>query len=432
MAPDDGVERVVAQTLRRAILDGARPAGRLWVAFSGGVDSTVLLHALRAVPTVVAIHIDHGLDRAAPEWVRHCARVAEEFGMAFESRSVCVDSCGNREQAARSARYAAFAELLGPGDVLALGHHADDQAETRVWQLLTGRDPGGMPTERRLGAGWLVRPLMGVRREQILDYARRHGLRWIEDPANADLGFDRNAIRHGVLRRLEERHPGALDRLSAPRRAPTEYLRPLPADEASGRSIEAWLLAAGLPTPAKAMAEIRRQSGAARDRVPQVRVAPGIQAWRYGNAWHLVADRRVSPLDSDTLGVGSDWTGDAGSLTWRRAEWGLDAGLAVCMRLRQGGERIRPQGRNRTKTVKALFQDARIPPWQRTHWPLLYIGNELAAVPSLAVADHFAKAVGCVPSWTPRRGGACPRPHRGASAGRASPSPAAGLVGPVP
>ena len=231
MVPDDSVERALAQSrILDAFLAGTRPAGRLWVAFSGGVDSTVLLHALRAVPGSVAIHINHGLDAAAREWVRHCATVAREFGVRLESQSVCVDAHGNREQAARSARYAALRELLAAGDLLVLGHHADDQAETRVWQLLTGREPGGMPTERRLGVGWLVRPLMGVKRGQILDYARRHSLRWIEDPANADPGFDRNRIRHGILDRLEERHPGALERLSAPRRSAVENLRPLPVE----------------------------------------------------------------------------------------------------------------------------------------------------------------------------------------------------------
>ena len=404
MAPDDSVERALAETrILDAFLGGTRVSGRLWVAFSGGVDSTVLLHALRTVPGTLAIHIDHGLDAAAPEWVRHCAAVAEEFGVAFESRSVRVDSHGNREQAARAVRYAVFGELLAPGDLLALGHHAEDQAETRVWQLLTGREPGGMPTERRLGAGRLVRPLIGVTRAQILDYAHRHGLRWIEDPANADLGFDRNRIRHGLLGRFEQRHPGALKRLSAPRRAAVECLRPLPVDEANDRSIEAWLVAAGLPTPAKAVAEIRRQSGAVADRSPRIRVVPGIQAWRYGKGWHLVADRAGSlRLDSTSLVVGSDWAGDAGSLTWRRADRGLEAGLAVSVLSRQGGERIRPQGRNRTKSVKALFQEARVPTWQRADWPLLYASNELVAVPNLAVAEGFAKADGWAPRWTPR------------------------------
>ena len=403
MVPDDSVERALSQIrILDAFRDGTCAAGRLWVAFSGGVDSTVLLHALRTVSGTVAIHIDHGLDPSAPDWVRHCAAVTQEFGVEFESRSVDVDSHGNREQAARAARYAAFGELLAPGDVLALGHHGDDQAETRVWQLLTGREPGGMPTERRLGAGWLVRPLMGVKREQILDYARRHDLRWIEDPANADVGFDRNAIRHGVLRRLEERHPGALDRLSAPRRAAVECLRPLSVDEASGWSIEAWLVAAGLPTPVKAVAEIRRQSGAAEDRNPRVRVAPGAWACRHGSAWHIVEDDECAP-NPDTVVVGDDIAMPHGMLRWQPAESGLPVGRVLSIRRRRGGERIRPLGRGCTKTGKALFQEAHVPPWQRADWPLLYHGEQLVAVPSLALAAEAAVANGCDPRWSPRR-----------------------------
>ena len=420
MVPDDSVEGALfgegqaprAPRLRGsqprfldAFLDGTRSSSRLWIAFSGGIDSTVLLHALRTVPGAVAIHINHGLDPAASEWARHCAAMAREFGVVFDSRSVIVDSYDNREQAARTARYAAFCEVLGPGDLLALGHHAGDQAETRVWQLLTGREPGGMPTERRLGAGRLVRPLMGVKREQILDYAHRHNLRWIEDPANADLGFDRNAIRHRVLRRLEERHPGALDRLSAPRRAAVECLRPLSVDEAIGRRIEAWLVAAGLPTPAKALAEIARQSGAAEDRNPRVRVAPGTWACRHGDAWHIVAQRDESAPNPDTVVAGDDIAMADGMLRWQPAEPGLRVGRSLSVRRRRGGERIRPLGRECTKTVKALFQEAHVPPWQRPAWPLLYDRANLLAVPSLALAATAVVPNGCEPFWSPRPGG---------------------------
>lgn len=411
MVPDDSVERALAQNRTLdAYLAGTCPPGRLWVAFSGGVDSTVLLHALRTVAGTVAIHINHGLDAAAREWVRHCAAVAREFGVRFESRSVCVDAHGNREQAARTARYAVFRELLGPDDLLALGHHADDQAETRVWQLLTGREPGGMPTERPLGAGNLVRPLLSVKRNQILDYARRHRLRWIEDPANADLGFDRNRIRHGLLGRIEERHPGALERLSTPRRSAVENLRPLPVDEATDPGIEAWLLAAGLPTPSKAIAEIRRQSSAAEDRNPRVAVAPGTWACRHDHRWHLVAVRDPSTPKLDSVVVGDDVATPDGALSWRRAALGLPVGRSLSVHRRRGGERIRPVGRDCTKAVKTLFQEAHVPPWQRADWPLLYERTNLLAVPGLAHAREAVVANGCEPVWTPRLWGARMKP----------------------
>ena len=316
-------------------------------------------------------------------------------------RSVNVDLHGNREQAARAARYAVFGELIAPDDVLALGHHADDQAETRVWQLLTGREPGGMPTERRLGAGSLVRPLISVRRRQILDYAHRHDLRWIEDPANADLGFDRNAIRHGVLGRLEERHPGILERLSAPRPAAVERLRPLRVDEARDQQIQAWLLAAGLPSPSKAIAEIRRQSGAAEDRNPRIGVAPGTWACRHENLWHIVAEQDARAPNPDTVAVGDDIAMPGGLLRWQPVRSGLPRGKSLSIRSRRGGERIRPLGRDCTKTVKALFQEAHIPPWQRMDWPLLYAGTDLLAVPGLALAAAPVVATGFEPLWLP-------------------------------
>ena len=372
----------------------------LWIAFSGGVDSTVLLHALRHVRQAVAVHIDHGLVPEARDWGRHCSIVADGVGVPIVRRSVRVDAEGSREGAARAARYGVWRALLKRGDVLVLGHHADDQAETRVWQLLTGREPGGMPAERPLGAGRLVRPLLGIRRREILDYAERHGLQWIEDPSNADLTIDRNRIRHQVMPRLEARHPGALERLAAPRRSPAERLALLPSVDVDERNVEAWLLAGGLPVSATAIAEIRRQNTAARDRNPRVHLVPGVDAWRYAGAWHCVRERD-SPTLGESLTAGQDLELSTGALAWRPGARGLPAGLALSLRFRAGGERLRPDGRNVTKTVKALFQEAHVAPWHRSGWPLLYADDRLVAVPGLAVATEAAVDDGLEPRWSP-------------------------------
>ena len=369
----------------------------LWIGFSGGVDSTVLLHGLRHVRQAVAVHIDHGLVPEAPTWALHCSAVAVEMGVPFVHRSVKVAAAGSREGAARTARHAVWRSLVERGDVLVLAHHADDQAETRVWQLLTGREPGGMPTERPLGAGRLVRPLLGIRRRAILDYAERHGLRWIEDPSNADLTIDRNRIRHQVMPRLEARHPAAVERLAAARRSPVERLAPLPLGEADERNVEAWLLAGGLPVSATALAEIRRQSEAAPDRNPRVRIAPGVDAWRYAGAWHRVRECDRPPTRGAALFAGKDLELSTGALTWQPGVRGLPTDLALAMRFRSGGERLRADGRNVTKTVKALFQEARVPPWQRPTWPLLYAGDRLVAVPGLGVAADAAVDDGLEP-----------------------------------
>lgn len=395
----------------RPWLEGA-PGGRLWVAYSGGADSTALLHGLREVPAVRAVHVDHGLHPDSSAWACHCAEQAASFGTAFECHRVRPDAAGNQEAAARRARYGLWRTLLRPGDVLALAHHADDQAETRLWQLFTGRAPGGMPAARVLGPGRIVRPLLAVRRSALRGYAVRHGLRWVEDPSNADQRQDRSYIRHRVLPAVEARFPAAVAALGAnPRPSALAPVPPLPAAAAKGARIEAWLTAAGLPLGRGAVAQIERQSLAAADRNPAVVICPGTRAWRHRGAWHLVGDQ------ADTEGppavavvAGSETTLPAGVLGWEAAPRGLPPGLRLRVRARLGGERIRPAGRNLAKTVKALLQERRVPPWQRPTWPLLYAeraterdgnGRKLLAVAGIAVDAGAAVRGGLLPTWQP-------------------------------
>ena len=395
-----GVGEAIAGTSALGPWFDGTAKGVLWVAFSGGRDSTALLHALRDVPGVTATHVDHGLDADSAAWAQHCARVAADLRVRFETRRVRVAASGNREHAARRARYAAWSELLGPGDLLALAHHADDQAETRLWQLLTGREPGGMPVERRLGDGRLVRPLLGIRRAAITAYAEDHGLHWIEDPSNTDVGLDRNYIRAHILPRIEERFPDAVARLAKRRRYADVRVRTLSVSAASTATISNWLRAAGLPVARAAVEEILRQTPACRDRVPRVTVAPGSRAWRHAGHWHLVRDR--APFTAQQATVGSCARVASGVLGWRRGGRGLPKGMRVTMRARSGGERLRVDGRNLTKSVKALLHDAGVPPWRRVGWPLLF-GEDggLVAVPGLAVAECAATTDGWQPEWTP-------------------------------
>ena len=399
----EAINRAVAASPPLAPWFENRAPGVLWVAFSGGVDSTVLLHALRSLAGVAALHIDHGLHQDAERWVRHCANVAAAFGVPFHSQSVQLAQPGNLEAAARRARYQAWQRRLAPGDVLTLAHHADDQAETRLWQLLTGRHPGGMPAQRRLGCGRLARPLLSVRRRDIVRYAERSKLRWLDDPTNTNIDFDRNYIRHRLMPLVEQRFPAAVERLAAPRREVEAEPLPLPTTDAiETANVEEWLLGAGLPLAKRAVAEIQRQNGAAADRNPCVSVAPGVAAWRFAQAWHLVhhqtidcAQRLVKP--------GHEMTFAGGTLSWRRERLGLPQEAHLNIRWRCGGERIRPIGRQGTKTLKALLQEARIPPWRRDRWPLLYQAERLVAVPGLASDAHAVVAEGWQANWTPPR-----------------------------
>ena len=376
----------------------------LWVGVSGGVDSTVLLHVLRGLPHVAAIHIDHGLQDGAARWAARCGAMAARWSVPFHAKSVAVSRRGNLQARARQARYRAWRDMLAPGDVLALAHHADDQAETRLWQLLTGREAGGMPGQRALGQGLLVRPMLRLRRGEIVAYARSAGLDWEDDPANADLRFDRNLVRHCLLPSLEQRSPEAFARLAAPRCEAARVVRPLLVENATREGIAAWLAAAGLPQAHRPIGEIERQSQAADGRLPRIAVAPGVEARLFRRHWHLVRaqELRVETPEGRLVVSGVCAALPNGVLAWRKGEAGLPADTRFVVRFRQGGERIRLHGRNIRKTVKALFQEHRVPPWRRERWPLLCDeAGRLLAVPSIGVAADAAVSGGLQPCWTP-------------------------------
>ena len=191
------------------------PHQRLYVGFSGGLDSSVLLHVslgLRA--DLTAVHVNHGLHEQADAWESRCAETCRRLGAAFMSRRVTVS--GGGEAAARAARYGVFESLLDSGDLLLLGHHRDDQAETVLLRLVQGRAPLGMPRTRKLSCGGhILRPWLTTPRAELLRFARAAGLEWIDDPSNAEVDFDRNFIRGEIMPRLADRWPGAVQTVAA-------------------------------------------------------------------------------------------------------------------------------------------------------------------------------------------------------------------------
>lgn len=179
------------------------------IAFSGGLDSTVLLHLLanlaktEKLPTLDAVHVHHGLQAAADAWPAHCQSVCDALGVPLRVMRVQVRAGASLERAARDARYQAFSEVVGAGEVLLIGQHRDDQAETLLFRLLRGAGVQGlaaMPMQRALAGGHLLRPLLRSSRAQLQAYAEEHQLTWIEDPSNADPRFSRNYLRHRVFR----------------------------------------------------------------------------------------------------------------------------------------------------------------------------------------------------------------------------------------
>ena len=188
------------------------------IAWSGGLDSTVLLHLLCQVRRqysrleLRAVHVDHGLQPAAADFCRFCRSTARRWQVPLRVLHVTVQPKAGEsvEEAARDARYAALAAELKPGELLLAAQHADDQLETLLLALLRGAGPAGlaaMPAFAPFASGFLVRPLLGVQRSELADYAKQHGLVWEDDPTNASLRFDRNYLRASVLPALRARWP---------------------------------------------------------------------------------------------------------------------------------------------------------------------------------------------------------------------------------
>ncbi|MCB1676716.1 MAG: tRNA lysidine(34) synthetase TilS, partial [Halioglobus sp.] len=173
-----------------------------YVGYSGGLDSTVLLHLLQQwrtanprSPALTAIHVNHCLQSGADAWQAHCEHLCRELGVPLVSRAEPVRAGAQGiEAAARAVRYRIFERQLQAGAVLFLAHHLDDQVETFFLRLLRGAGLQGlaaMPARRSLGGGLLARPLLQRPRSQLEDYAREHQLRWVEDPSNTDTALDR-------------------------------------------------------------------------------------------------------------------------------------------------------------------------------------------------------------------------------------------------
>lgn len=386
-------------TVREAI--AAVPPGPLAVAVSGGLDSTVLLHAAKhGLPgrPLRALHINHGLHEDAPAWERHARECAAALGTPFEALHVTV-APGNLQGQARRARYRAWREALRPGETLLLAHHADDQAETVLWQLASGRAPVGMPCERPLGVGRLARPFLNVRRTTLATYAAAHQLRWIEDPANADTRFDRVYIRHEIMPRLKARFPDAVTSIAASvgTALPAPPATPLPTKGLDAATLAAWL---GVPTPPKRLSEILRQAAAREDAAPVIRLPDGRSVRRHAGHLHLVAQTTPEP-EGRLMVAGERTVLSHGVLSWHRGTSGLAEGRSFTLRYRRGAERITPVGRGVTKPLKTLFQEAQVPPWQRSTWPLLFDGKALAAVPNIAIAERHAVPDGWLPTWKP-------------------------------
>lgn len=381
-----------------------RNVKRTAVALSGGVDSVVLLHRLKDEPGVRAAHVHHGLSPNADAWARFCRKLCREWKVPLSVHKVKVRETGKGlEAAAREARYAAFRDL--DADAIALAHNLDDQAETVLMNLLRGAGVAGargMRRVSRLGGKRLERPLLETTRQEILAYARKHRLEWVEDESNADESLTRNFVRRRLAPLIETRFPAWKRSLA---RAAKHFSRQ---EAGADALLRAYLRDKGLGAPSEArLVEMLKQLTGEGVRTlvehdgAQLRVYRGkliVEKPRGGTAFapvHWAGERRLA---LPALG---------GELRFRAVR---GKGIAADhrpleVRLRAGGERLKPDARRPRRTLKNLFQEAGVPAWQRDRLPLLYRGDKLVWAPGLGVDAAFqaaGRAPGVLPEWRPR------------------------------
>ena len=402
---------------------------RIWIAFSGGLDSACLLSAAAAVANrlpgpLSAVHLDHGLHPDSTRWAEHCQRVCGALGIPLVARrlAICPAPGASREAVAREARYAALAALLGPGELLLTAQHQDDQAETLLLALLRGSGPQGlaaMPLVSDLGPGRLMRPLLGVPRAALEAYAQVQGLTWVEDPSNASLSFDRNYLRHRVLPVLRERWPAVSATLarSAGHCAEAAALMEAQADQVlrglgGGRSgtlsipaivqlnpplaravLRLWLRRQGRPLPDTAhLGRILTELIPARVDANPVVAWPGCEIRRFRD--DLFA---LPPLPPRPTGGVRIW--DTGELTLPAPLGTLervpDSGstaplLSLLVRFGVEGQWCRPSGVGHRRPLKKLFQEAGVPPWLRPYVPLVFDGDRLVVVAGVCVCRELS------------------------------------------
>jgi len=426
------------------------PAGSLiLLGLSGGVDSVVLLYLLHKLAPRFAwrlsvIHVHHGISQNADAWADFCIALCARLVIPLHIEKVDITPLRDQgiEAAARSLRQRAFSGQHC--DFIALAHHSDDQVETLFLQLLRGAGVKGASAMPQLsahtGTHKVVRPLLHCSRARIIDYANEHALPWIEDESNADDSYPRNFLRHQLLPLMAEKFPAYrqtltrstqhfaeaaellddLARLDAPDLFSSSLTGGELKKEGGGLQVSClqalsrsraknllryFLYQLGAPMPQVVQLDnmLLQLCTAREDATVCINFAGNLwQLYRYqGRVYALPA---LARFDREYL---SEWKGEA-ELVWPALNshvifqlndtQGISLeklqGAAVTLRLRQGGESLRPRVNASTRTLKNLLQEQDVPPWQRDRLPLLFCGDQLVCVPGVAIAAAYQSQEG--------------------------------------
>jgi len=432
-------------------LTGFSPGSRFVVAYSGGLDSTVLLHAMHHALTLAghtlgdvpvfslrAIHVNHGLSPNANQWQRLCEQQCAHLGIRLHVERVTLDpdALANLESQARDKRYGVFERQLEADECLLMAHHLDDQAETFLLRSLRGAGPRGLaaiPKSRSMGRAKLYRPLLGIPHTDLQAYAEQALLAWVEDESNESLMFDRNFCRHELLPKIEARWPAyreswqrsaqlcaeadiLLDDLAAidfelakcpvPTVINAKVLQLL-SHARQRNTLRYWLSLTGAPDPGWNVLThiVQELIPAALDTQPEIRwhangASVVLRRYRQNLYLQKVIANIVSLTPVDWQPKSMRHLKDNGliySLASEGAGLRVEGDIVLSLRYRQGGETCKLQGR-RTRTVKKILQDANIAPWLRDRVPLLYCDDELICIPGVGICEGWQAGLN-EPGW---------------------------------
>jgi tRNA(Ile)-lysidine synthase len=410
-----------------------QPNTKIVLAFSGGVDSRLLLELLsryqRQRPLVCcAVYVHHGLSSNADDWAEKCMQWAKQAGIfcSVEHVNLDLNSGESIELLAREARYQALSKHIQKGDLLLTGQHADDQVETFLLALKRGSGPKGlssMAESMPFAGGTLVRPLLVIKREQIEAAAKKQGLDWVEDESNQDTRYDRNFLRHRIVPELYERWPSihqSVQRsasLCAQQEALLDELlgavfeRALQSDLslsidelathselARARLVRMWLakLNANMPTQVQLNLIWNEVASAQQDANPKLQLKQG-EVRRFQNRLYWVTEtadvtKWQSDIQTDTVLVLPEQLGELTlSTSSDKATIAMPPHPELLrVTFNPEGLSAHPTTRHHSRKLKKLFQEYNVPSWRRRRIPILMYQDKVVAVADLFVDQAFS------------------------------------------
>lgn len=421
---------------------------KIILAYSGGVDSHVLLHWLCSTllkEKVTAVYINHGLQQQAEQWGQHCRSISEDLGIGFQSIRVNAQKIkgSSLEEVARDKRYAALKGLLGEQDVLLLAQHREDQMETVFLQLFRGAGPcglSGMPASIAFGKGLMLRPLLATSKQDILSYAQKNSLQWVEDPSNQSHDFDRNFLRNHIIPQLKQRWKGVDKTVARSARhcavaeENTQQLAQLLVEgvidcehltvnipcllKLSAHQqhlvIRRWFkqLNLRMPSEKRLVTILSEVVLAGESKNPQLK-GENYAIRRYRETLYCLPASKHTPIFKEKewlVGKKKIRLNQYSHLSLIDASSGIPKAIwdqaQVSIKFRQGSEKIKLVGRGGSHSLKKLFQEAAVPPWERDTLPLVYIDQQLAAISDRWIsADFYSEDGVCYQlNWSGERG----------------------------